>query len=66
MEYYGDHGNAPGLQWQQERQTMMVYVIERQKDGGPSLTPRLGKNISVSRICICLQYGCRSGDDRRW
>eukprot|EP00972_Heterocapsa_arctica_P049102 7229095-Heterocapsa_arctica.AAC.1 len=48
MEAYGDHGNAPELQWQQERQNMMLYLTESINDGGTSLTMGLAKNKTQS------------------
>jgi hypothetical protein len=71
MEDYGDHGNAPGIHWQQERQNMMGSLMEIQKVGGPSLTHSLGKHIShsviddESRNFPFLLQGCRTDDDSK-
>ncbi len=69
MEAYGDHGNAPELQWHQERQNMMLYLIESINDGGTSSTMGLGKNRTHSvnkeerRI---VQFSYRTGEDSGW
>eukprot|EP00972_Heterocapsa_arctica_P052225 7682381-Heterocapsa_arctica.AAC.1 len=70
MEAYGDHRNAPDLRCHQERQNIMLYLMNSLNDGGPSLTPILGnKNISYTVIkdeSRMYQYGWWSDDDRGW